>query len=124
MTGAMSEAQSGRAVMEDVSEDTFERFCQFGYTRDYTTPSFDLDPDATGSSNGSERGDLESLAIDPYTDSNEHLYGNQASAALKSYFGPGSRDHASELAQVFNSINFDVSAAKNSSAALCELHEN
>lgn len=31
----MSEAQEGQAVLEDCSEQVFERFCQFAYTSDY-----------------------------------------------------------------------------------------
>ena len=40
INGAMKEASDRRAVVEDVTEDTFIRFCQFAYTRDYVTPDF------------------------------------------------------------------------------------
>jgi hypothetical protein len=36
----MGEASVGKAVFEDVEEETFIRFCQFAYTGDYTTPDF------------------------------------------------------------------------------------
>lgn len=40
INGSMREASEGKAVFEDIEEDTFIRFCQFAYTRDYTTPGF------------------------------------------------------------------------------------
>ncbi|KAL2069047.1 hypothetical protein VTL71DRAFT_15385 [Oculimacula yallundae] len=40
INGSMKEAFAGKAVFEDVEEDTFVRFCQFAYTGDYTTPDF------------------------------------------------------------------------------------
>lgn len=40
VSGTMSEASEGKATFEDVTNDTFERFCQFAYTGDYTTPEF------------------------------------------------------------------------------------
>jgi hypothetical protein len=36
----MEEAFEGKALPEDIEEDTFIRFCQFEYTGDYTTPDF------------------------------------------------------------------------------------
>lgn len=38
INGPMAEASDGRAVLKDVDEDTFIRFCQFAYTGDYVTP--------------------------------------------------------------------------------------
>jgi hypothetical protein len=40
----MLEAENGESVLDDVSEDTFIRLCQFAYTGDYETPSFVLAP--------------------------------------------------------------------------------
>ena len=40
INGSMKEAFAGKAVFEDIDEDTFIRFCQFAYTGDYTTPDF------------------------------------------------------------------------------------
>lgn len=40
INGSMKEAFSGKAIFEDIAEDTFIRFCQFAYTGDYTTPDF------------------------------------------------------------------------------------
>jgi hypothetical protein len=36
----MREASEGKAIIEDIEEDTFILFCQFAYTGDYTTPDF------------------------------------------------------------------------------------
>jgi hypothetical protein len=36
----MGEASDGKAIFEDIEEETFLRFCQFAYTGDYTTPDF------------------------------------------------------------------------------------
>jgi hypothetical protein len=40
INGDMGEASGGKAIFEDIEEDTFIRFCQFAYTGDYTTPDF------------------------------------------------------------------------------------
>ena len=40
INGSMGEAFEGKAIFEDIEEDTFIRFCQFAYTGDYTTPDF------------------------------------------------------------------------------------
>ncbi|CZR51297.1 uncharacterized protein PAC_01172 [Phialocephala subalpina] len=40
INGSMGEASDGKAIFEDVEEDTFIRFCQFAYAGDYTTPDF------------------------------------------------------------------------------------
>ncbi|PVH68020.1 hypothetical protein DL98DRAFT_241267 [Cadophora sp. DSE1049] len=40
INGSMTEASDGKAIFEDIEEDTFIRFCQFAYTGDYTTPYF------------------------------------------------------------------------------------
>jgi hypothetical protein len=37
---SMKEASDGKAIVKDIQEDTFIQFCQFAYTRDYTTPDF------------------------------------------------------------------------------------
>jgi hypothetical protein len=39
MTGEMIEAKLGHVHWEDVDEDTFCRFCEFAYFKDYTPPS-------------------------------------------------------------------------------------
>jgi hypothetical protein len=36
----MGEASEGKAIIKDIEEDSFILFCQFAYTRDYTTPDF------------------------------------------------------------------------------------
>jgi hypothetical protein len=36
MTGRMSKAQDGCAILKDVDEQTFVRFCEYSYTNDYT----------------------------------------------------------------------------------------
>lgn len=41
INGAMSEASVGSVILDDVHEDTFERFCQFAYTGNYTTPEYE-----------------------------------------------------------------------------------
>ncbi|RFU33844.1 hypothetical protein B7463_g2468, partial [Scytalidium lignicola] len=40
INGSMAEASDGKAIFDDIEEDTFTRFCQFAYTGDYTTPDF------------------------------------------------------------------------------------
>ncbi|KAH8595423.1 hypothetical protein B0O99DRAFT_458079, partial [Bisporella sp. PMI_857] len=40
ISGYMKEASDGKAIFEDMQEDTFIRFCQFAYTGDYATPDF------------------------------------------------------------------------------------
>lgn len=70
----MSEAQSGSAILEDIEEHTFIRFCQFAYTGDYDAaePEIILDSsaiDATGCENGVQEAEpaeppLESLEIE------------------------------------------------------------
>ncbi|KAG9240865.1 hypothetical protein BJ878DRAFT_578709 [Calycina marina] len=40
INGPMKEASEGKAILEDIEEDTFIRFCQFAYSGDYTTPDF------------------------------------------------------------------------------------
>ncbi|TAQ86314.1 hypothetical protein B7494_g5361 [Chlorociboria aeruginascens] len=40
INGSMGEASEGKAIIKDIEEDTFMRFCQFAYTGDYTTPDF------------------------------------------------------------------------------------
>lgn len=42
INGPMSEGKAGTAILEDVSEGTFERFCQFAYTGDYVTPLHEM----------------------------------------------------------------------------------
>lgn len=44
VSGEMAEASDGRAIFEDLDENTFIRFCQFAYTGDYTPPEFVRDP--------------------------------------------------------------------------------
>lgn len=36
----MKEASDGKAIFEDILEETFIRFCQFAHTGEYTTPDF------------------------------------------------------------------------------------
>jgi hypothetical protein len=36
--GCMTEATSRTATIEDIDEDTFIAFCEFGYKGNYTTP--------------------------------------------------------------------------------------
>jgi hypothetical protein len=40
INGPMAEASDGKAIFEDIQEDTFIRFCPFMYTGNYTTPEF------------------------------------------------------------------------------------
>jgi hypothetical protein len=44
INGPMAEASDGKAIFEDIQEDTFLRFCQFAYTGNYTTPEFTHNP--------------------------------------------------------------------------------
>jgi hypothetical protein len=44
INGLMAEASDGKAIFEDIQEDTFVRFCQFAYTGNYTTPEFTQKP--------------------------------------------------------------------------------
>jgi hypothetical protein len=44
INGPMAEASDGKAIFEDIQEDTFIRFCQFAYTGNYTTPEFTHKP--------------------------------------------------------------------------------
>jgi hypothetical protein len=44
INGPMAEASDGKAIFEDIQEDTFIRFCQFAYTGNYTTPEFTYKP--------------------------------------------------------------------------------
>lgn len=47
VNGSLSEAQSRSAELEDVDPDTFIRFLEYAYRRDYTTPSWSQDIKAT-----------------------------------------------------------------------------
>jgi len=53
INGPMSEAEKGETTLDDVLEDTFLRFCQFAYTGDYETPSFEVTPIHESSDTGS-----------------------------------------------------------------------
>ena len=46
INGPMAEASGGKAILDDVQTDTFERFCQFAYTGNYTTPASRLVEDS------------------------------------------------------------------------------
>ena len=47
INGPMSEARQNYAVLKDVDEDTFLRFCQYAYTGNYDDDDDDDDDDAT-----------------------------------------------------------------------------
>jgi hypothetical protein len=42
MTGHMSEAQDGRATLEEIDEQTFVQFCEYAYTKDYTPTPYEI----------------------------------------------------------------------------------
>ncbi|RFU31927.1 hypothetical protein B7463_g4426, partial [Scytalidium lignicola] len=44
INGSMNEAQTGVAVLKDVQEDTFVRFCQYAYIGNYKAPDHDNVP--------------------------------------------------------------------------------
>jgi hypothetical protein len=62
MNNGMKESQAGRAVLEDVTGDTFIRFCQFAYIGNYETPAFTPlpKPEASESASTSRRTSLSS----------------------------------------------------------------
>ena len=65
INGPMAEASRGKAILDDVQADTFERFCQFAYAGNYTTPTYksvEL-PSSIDKSKHVE------IALDPETDS-------------------------------------------------------
>ena len=41
----MKETQEGRAVLEDVEDDTFVGFCEFAYTNDYRSRMMERRPE-------------------------------------------------------------------------------
>ena len=54
LNGPMSEAKQGSAVLDDVDEDTFARFCQYLYTGDYDYAEDADDPATIAISGGIE----------------------------------------------------------------------
>jgi hypothetical protein len=49
MSDGFSETHTGKADFDDVSESTFERFCQFAYTGSYATPVHTIDNSVSNS---------------------------------------------------------------------------
>lgn len=62
VSGSMEEAQTGKAIWEDTSEETFALFAQFVYTGDYTPPSHVLEqPEASDAAEPAAAGNADQL---------------------------------------------------------------
>ncbi|KAG4441648.1 hypothetical protein IFR05_002855 [Cadophora sp. M221] len=61
MRSGLSESETGHAIWEDVSKDTFVRFAQFAYTGDYSVPA--LATRETAVLDGEKIADAEQIAV-------------------------------------------------------------
>ena len=84
INGNMSEAQSGRAIIEDVDEETFLRFIQWAYSGYYEAGKFKIDSPRPGSTLVEEETTGESYLEETVVE--EQVEATQTGAALSNDF--------------------------------------
>ena len=148
INGNMKEADSGETTFDDVSEETFIRFCQFAYSGDYETPVFTLEPKVPSSTKTlSQRSstaddDAESiveapqddLAADPSvesvyeaedSDSNDSVLTFEAKiVAPGDSSGKENISKTRRLRREMDRKDYDIEAARSITTARCEIREN
>ncbi|KAM3067032.1 hypothetical protein ACMFMG_011813 [Clarireedia jacksonii] len=137
INGSMGEASDGKAIFEDMEEDTFIRFCQFAYTGDYTTPDFthiptielpDISPPIVISYDASttDRDDGRSIEPERVLDSvevsppvNDIGWGSMPKRTKKP-----TPSKSSLLRQSLNDQLYDTKIIRTHLAARCEVRQN
>jgi hypothetical protein len=147
----MAEAQSGKTVLDDVSEDTFISFCQFAYTGDYSTPVFvhapkpeSRDTSSLGSSMGSPPTAIETVASAIETADGPEPFPPPADGPMEVAvvelveadiddwdFAPkkskkSKKNHSKSFLfrREFEERVYDISTVRSTSKALCDIRDN
>ena len=147
INGSMGEASEGKAILDDVEEDTFIRFCQFAYTGDYTTPDFthiptselpDISPLVTTSYDASttDRDDGRSIepepapepepepATVPADDSGNWGLTTNSTKTAKNPKKPKKPSKSSLLRQTLHDHLYDTETFRTALAVRCEVRQN
>ena len=129
INGAMVEASDGKAIIEDVQEDTFVRFCQFAYTGDYTTPVFLYDSGVELPAVSTSSEPLQGVPTSDRGKPDQPEPTPVADAEIDDFFGskpkPSKKPSKSRvLRRSFDGKIYDVEATHKVSAARCRVRQN